>query len=332
MQQLHRLIQNSYAAQALYVLTKHKVFDSLMRGPMTVPALAAKCGLQRRSLEQLLLVAASLGAVRQTGETFAIEDQAFALTRYGRSWLRSYLLLWGEQLNPTFANLEAWATQGVNPFECAHGATIWQFYRQNSEANKRFVDFMDSVSEQYHVPTIVRELRVDGATKLVDVGGGKGALACALLAAHPEMCGVVFDQLGIEQKATERIVRAELTRRCQFVGGSMLESCPAGADLYLIKHVIHDWEDRAAVQILTNVRTAMSHGARLVIVEGILDHDCEDRDTLVTRNLEQMAWTSGKVRTLSEFEALTRAAGLVVSSVTHTAINDLSFINCVRAI
>ena len=86
------------------------------------------------------------------------------------------------------------------------------------------------------------------------------------------------------------------------------------------------------MQILTNVRTAMSHGARLVIVEGILDHDCEDRDTLVTRNLEQMAWTSGKVRTLSEFEALTRAAGLVVSSVTHTEINDLSFINCVRAI
>ena len=103
---------------------------------------------------------------------------------------------------------------------------------------------------------------------------------------------------------------------------------PAGADIYLLKHVIHDWPDGSAKLILGNISAAMVPTSRLVIIEGVLDHDCEDSDTLITRNLEQMVWTDGKVRTMRKFEALTSGAGLRISGVTHTEIDDVSFIEC----
>jgi hypothetical protein len=328
---IYGLIHATYAAYALYVLTTHEVFDALVRGPRTISDLALRCGLQPRSLEQLLLTAVSLGYLRRVGEVVLIENKAFVLTKPSQSWLRSYLLIWGEQMNPAFGHLEAWATKGENPFAAAKGAKLWEFYRQNSKAHERFVEFQDAVTDQVHTPLIASLLEVGDARQMVDVAGGKGSVACSVLAKHPQLHAIVFDQRHMQQAAIDRIERAHLSSRCRFVGGSMLESVPEGADLYLIKHVIHAWPDRGAVQILSNIRSAMPAASRLVLIEGVLDHDCGDSEFLQTRNLEQMAWTDGKVRTLGEFKALTRAAGLEIRAVNHTVVNDLSFLECTRS-
>lgn len=326
---IYKLIQATYATYALYVLTVHEVFDALIRGPRTSPDLALSCGIQTHALEQLLSAAVSLGYLRRMDDAFRIEKKALVLTKAGKSWLRSYILIWGKQLNPAFGHLDAWAAKGENPFAAAKGDKIWDFYRKNSEANALFVEYQDAVTDQVHTPLVSSLLDIGDARHFVDVAGGKGSLACSLLTKHPRLQGTVFDQPHMRQAATHRIEQADLTDRCRFVGGSMLESIPEGADLYLIKHVIHDWPDRGAVQILGNIRSAMSRTSRLVLIEGILDQNCENNEFLQTRNLEQMAWTDGKVRTSGEFEALTRAAGLGINAVQHTEINDLSFIECV---
>ena len=207
------LIHASYATHALYVLAKNDVFDALVRGPVSAPDLASRSGLQQSPLEQLLQVAVGLGFVRRVADGYRIEKKALALTRASRSWLRSYLLLWGEQLNPAFGYLQNWAVAADDPFFNAHGAKIWDFYRQNRTANERFVEFQDAVTDQVHTPLIASRLRVDDARQLVDIAGGKGSLACAILNRHAQLTGVVFDQQHMRAAVTERIRLANLRDR-----------------------------------------------------------------------------------------------------------------------
>src|SRR5262249_3154587 len=147
----------------------------------------------------------------------------------------------------------------------------WEFYRNDSAANERFIDFQDAVSDQMHIPIILRTLKIAEAKHLVDVAGGKGSLACAILTKHGHMEGVVFDQPHMRQAVIDRIGTTNLTGRCQFAEGSMLDFVPGGADLYTIKHAIHDWNDEAVLRIFRNIRKAMPNRARLVVIEGILD-------------------------------------------------------------
>ena len=201
---VYALVQSAHIAHALYVLTKRRVFDSLMR-PSTIAELTMRCGLQELPLAELLGLAVSAGLVQKEGDVHSIVERGYPLTRFSRSWVRSYLLLWGEQLSPAFEKLDDWATTLSNPFEQAHGAKIWDFYRQDAKANERFVEYMDLVSDQGHIPVIVRSLAVGAAKHVVDVGGGKGALLCDLLTRHTHLHGTLFDEQHMQEAANHRI-------------------------------------------------------------------------------------------------------------------------------
>ena len=334
-QHIFDLVQGAYAANALYVLTKAGVFDRLLQGPAGSAAVADELGLDASLLHDLLLFARSIGCIKSKGDTFAITRKSLLLCEKSQSWLRSYLLLWGDQLNPAFAQLGRQLATGENAFALAHGARIWDLYARDPAQHAVFLEHMENVTNQFHVATVAEEFEPGGARRLLDVGGGTGALACALAQRHADLEADVCDQPANAAKAAARIAARALEERCRFVGANIFASVPRGYDLYTIKHVLHDWDDDNAGLILRRIAEALEGDARLVIVEGMLDRSFDggrdESSYLHVRNIEQRVWTPGRVRTRADFDALCAQAGLRIEQVRHSAISDISYLRCVRA-
>jgi hypothetical protein len=161
-----------------------------------------------------------------------------------------------------------------------------------------------------------------GIRTLVDVGGGYGALLPPILKTHPEMRGVVFDQPSCRDGALRLFEKTGLADRCEFVGGTFVESVsPAGADAYILKSVIHDWDDEHSLAILRTIRAAMGERSRLLVVEPIVP-DCPGTSPydamIASTDLNMLVVTGGRERTEAEFRALLDAAGLPVTRIVQT--------------
>jgi len=148
---------------------------------------------------------------------------------------------------------------------------------------------------------------------IADLGAGDGTLSAGLLKRHPGLRAIVFEQPSVIDQARQAMRAQGLTDRCEFVAGSFLEEVPAGADLYLLKSVIHDWDDTAAVRILQNCREGMGYGSsggRLLVIERAMS----DHDPLgaAMRDLTMLVLFGSRDRTSEEYEELMRRAGLQV--------------------
>ena len=157
-----------------------------------------------------------------------------------------------------------------------------------------------------------------GMRAVIDVGGGEGALLTGILHAYPNLRGTVFDLPRLEQGAARQIAAAGLADRCEFVGGDFFAAVPAGFDAYLLKHVIHDWDDASALRILESCRRAMGPEARLLIVEGVYPPRIDDSPNgrgAAANDVNMMVCTGGRQRSEAEFRALYDAAGLRLARI-----------------
>ena len=149
---------------------------------------------------------------------------------------------------------------------------------------------------------------------IVDVGGGNGALLAAVLARHPAVRGVLFDQPHVVDKAGD--VLAPVAERAEVVAGDFFGSVPDGADAYLLKMIVHDWEDDEAIAILRTIRS--SGGGTILVVERIVGPPNETPEAKLS-DLNMLVAPGGKERTLEEFEALFAAGGYALAGETPTA-------------
>jgi len=172
---------------------------------------------------------------------------------------------------------------------------------------------------------IVRTYDFSQVNRLVDVGGGHGVLACAVLEANPHMHGVVFDLPGVIEGARTRVTEAGLTDRCELVAGDFFEAVPAGGDAYVLSWILHDWDDQSALRILANCRAAMGDAGRLLVIELIVPSDDErqrspDIEWLVkTTDIEMLAVVGGRERTAAEYGELFAAAGFELTRIVPLA-------------
>jgi orsellinic acid C2-O-methyltransferase len=154
---------------------------------------------------------------------------------------------------------------------------------------------------------------------LLDVGGGDGTLLAAILAATPSLRGVLLDTAAGLAEAPKRLSAAGLGDRCELVQGDFFESVPSSADAYLMKSIIHDWDDDRCVRILENCRRAMPQDGAVLIVEPVLPSKAEPSFAMlgvIMSDLNMLVSTGGRERTEAEFASLLRAAGLQLKSVT----------------
>ena len=152
-----------------------------------------------------------------------------------------------------------------------------------------------------------------GLHTVVDVGGGNGTLLAGILKATPELRGVLFDLPHVAARARDRLAEHGLLDRCSVVGGDFFEEVPRGADAYLLKHVIHDWDDASARRILETCRRAMAPGSKLLIVEGVypvrIDASRASRSA-ASNDVNMLVCTGGRQRAEVEFRELYERAGL----------------------
>jgi 16S rRNA G1207 methylase RsmC len=156
-----------------------------------------------------------------------------------------------------------------------------------------------------------------GIGTLADIGGGNGSVLTALLRRYPAMQSILFDLPGVVERAKANIEAADLERRCQVVAGNFFEVVPPGADAYLMRHIIHDWDDDKAITILRHCRRAMGQGGKLLVVEGVVPPGNEPSHSKFF-DLAMMVLPGGMERTEEEYRHLFEAAGLRLTRIVPT--------------
>ena len=306
--ELRRLVNSYQLSQAIHVAAVLGIADLLADGPRSSDELAAATETDRRALYRLLRALAAFGLLHEG------EQRRFSLTELGdplRTDAPESVAGWAafvgrRNVRDAWSSLLESIRTGENSFKLAHGISVWEYRAQHREEGEIFDRAMAS-STQVVTRSLIEAYDFGRFGTIVDVGGGNGSLLRALLAEYPSLNGVLFDQ--------EHVVEGvDLGERGQVVAGSFFESVPAGGDAYLLKWIIHDWEDEEALAILRNVRR--NPGA-LLVVERIVDPPNEGPETKLG-DLNMLVGPGGQERTREEFEALFEAAGYELVGDTST--------------
>jgi hypothetical protein len=315
-EQLRRLGMGFQVSQAIHVAARLGIADLLLDGPRTSDELAAATDTHADSLYRLLRALATIGVLHEQPRG------RFALTPMGerlRSDVEGSFAGWARFMGRPYF-WEAWTAlehsvrTGENAFRAVHGTDVWTYRSQHPDESAIFDGAMASRTGAANC-SILAAYDFSRFGIVADIGGGNGTLLAALLAANPQMRGILFDQPHVVAGAAD--VLAPVANRCKVVGGSFFESVPGAADAYLLKWIIHDWEDSESVAILSACRAAMDGGSVLVI-ERIVGPPNEDPDTAFS-DLNMLVAPGGRERTLGEFERLFAAAGLALQGTTSTA-------------
>jgi hypothetical protein len=168
-------------------------------------------------------------------------------------------------------------------------------------------------------PSLLATYDFAGVETLADIGGGRGALLAAVLNAYPSIRGTLFDLPHVVSGAVDELRTGTLAERCDIIGGDAFASVPEGRDLYLMRAVIHDWDDDDAVAILQVCRQAVPATGRLLLVERILgEGDSPQRKATVFSDLNMLVAPGGRERTREEFEGMLDHAGFALHRVAPT--------------
>lgn len=284
------------------------VIEKLGSAPVDSDQLARVVGAHEPSLRRLMRGLASLGIVRG-------DAAGYQLTPMGRLLLRDaapfadLAALIAEEHAPAWAKLAECVQTGRPAFDIAFGQDTWRHRDEHPHLSESFNRIM--VANQVEALGRVQDaFDFAGCRLLIDVGGGHGQLMSEILARHPSLSGVVFDRPAVLDGARALLNDAGVLDRCRLVGGSFLESVPQGGDVYILQHVLHDWNDRECGRVLRNCRAAMPGNGILLVVENLIpEHDAAPSD-LVMLDLQMMVMLGGRERTLGEYRQLLRAAGL----------------------
>jgi ubiquinone/menaquinone biosynthesis C-methylase UbiE len=316
-EQISRMLTGYWISQALYVAAKLGLADLLKDGPRNADDLASATQSQPRALYRLLRGLASVGA-------FAEDDHhRFSLTPLGnclRSDVpgsqRSLAIMTGEEHYHAFGQLLYSVQTGKIAFDKLFGMPVFDFLQQHPEQAKIFDEAMVGVHGR-ETAAMLAAYDFSGIKVLADVGGGNGSVLTAILKQYPEMRGILFDLPGVIERAKANIKAAGLADRCQAIGGSFFESVPSGADAYLMRHIIHDWDTEKAKKILKNIHRAMGKEGKLLVVESVIPPGNAPSFAKLL-DLTMLVIPGGEERTEQEYRKLYEAAGFLLRRIVAT--------------
>jgi len=316
------MLDGGRVVQALYATAALGIADALGSGTKDGGALAAAVGAEAASLRRLLRALVSLGVVDEELEgRFRLTPLGALLRADVPDSLRAAVLLYGGRRHWT-----SWGrlTDSVRTGKPAFGApapdVFVEMARRDPEGAALFNDAMTALSGPVRA-AVLDAYDFSRFRSVVDVGGGHGALLSSLLIAHPDLRGVLFDIAPVIDGARAPIAAAGLADRCELVAGDMFAAVPRGGDAYLLKWVVHDWDDEASVRLLTRCREAMAAHARLLIVERVVPEAgaaVETARASFLSDLNMLVLSGGRERSEAEYRGLLSAAGLDLVRIVPT--------------
>lgn len=317
--QLRWLIDANWTTQAIAVAVLLRLPDMLGGAPRSALALARQAACHPQSLLRLLRALTSIGILAQDDAgDFSLTDMGLLLRPDAPDSLAAWAELCGTTAWAAWGRLRECVRSGESARKQLGGDDGFKHLEQDAEAARLFNRAMTELSRSVAV-AVVRDVRFSGAERVVDVGGGLGTLLSAVLAAYPRMRGVLFDMAHAIGPARVHLAEAGVAMRCEWVVGSFFDTVPAGADVYLLKSVLHDWPDEDCATILARCAQAMASHARLLIVErvvpGKLSVSVSVQDQGIARmDLNMLIRQGGQERTLEQYRALVAGAGLRLSA------------------
>jgi O-methyltransferase domain/Dimerisation domain len=305
-----------------------RIAELLAAGPASAEELAARAGVDAASLRRVLRGLVTLGVFsRQRDGRFCNNRMSLALLPQAPVSLRDGALYFGSA-----SQLRAWeelerivsrgsagsgGASGESGFENVHGMSTWDWFENHPEESAAFAGTMVGITRLY-APGVATAYPFGELRRLCDVGGGHGDLLAEVLLRHPHLEAVLLDAGSVLATAQPFLAARGVLERVELLAGSFFDAVPAGCDAYLLKNILHDWDDRRAARILDNCRRVMQPGQRVLVVEAVVEPD-STRGIGPLSDLQMMVVCSGgRERSRAEYAHLFDQTGLRLRRVVPT--------------
>jgi len=312
-----KILEGFWLSRSVYAAAKLGLADLLHDGALTAEELASATGTHAPSLYRLLRALAGAGVFEED------ERRRFSLTALGATLstdapgsLRFIMIEeLGENHYPAWEKLLYSLKTGAIAFHHVFGKSKWQYMTEHDDEARIFDQAMAGFG-MAAAAALVEAYDFSGCRKVVDVGGGNGSLLAAILKANPQVRGVLFDLPHVVEAARTHLESEGVISRSEVVGGDFFQSAPP-ADMYVLRWIIHDWDDERSVAILKHCRNAMAGSGKLLLVESVLK---PGRETTFTKflDLNMLVMTGGRERTEAEYANLLMAGGLQLTRIIPT--------------
>ena len=316
--QVLRMWQGSLVERMLRVAAEHDIWSRLQDGPRTTAELAAATGTHEDSLGRLLRALAGLGLLGSDAQGWALTPLGAAAGDLGVP------LRWFE---PVIAALGSTVETGRPAMVTVHGCTAFEYLAQHPDEAAEF-DALMTLINSGEPEAVADAYDFAGARRVVDVGGGTGTLLAEVLRRNPKLDGVLFDVPETAARAASEL--GAYAGRCETVAGDFFQAVPAGADVYLLSHVLHDWSAPQALAILARVREGIAHDGKLVVVENVMPSDDTPHPARMVDMTMLMITDGGRERTEDEYADLLARAGFRLERVipTRSSVSVLEAVPC----
>lgn len=314
---LTRMVAAAGLSRVICTLAELGVADHVDAEPRPVAALAAAVHAHERSLYRILRLAASYGVFEeQPGRQFAHT----ALSRKMRTDSPGSFRAAGRMFHrifPAWEGIHAAVTSGEPSFASVYGKGLFEFVGEHPDLAPIFDAGMTSF-HGHETAAMLDAYDFSGIETLADIGGGNGSLISAVLTRYPALRGILFDLGHVTGRAQAALAQAGVSDRCTLIEGNFFESVPAGADAYLMRHIIHDWTDEQSVQILSNIRKVIPRHGRLLLVEFDL-LDANQAGVGKDADMVMLAFPAGLERTQQEYADLYLRSGFEFTRAVATS-------------
>ena len=307
---LYELFQHFYLLPPLYVAAELDLATLMAKGPKKLDDLARQTGTNADALYRVLRALASYGIFKETsGKVFRLTPLTKPLLT-GKGSIRHMILQHlGSENWLALGNLMHTVKTGVNAFEHVHGLPIYQYLDEHPDHYAVFERSMADLSD-LGISPVLQRYSFHSFQTIADIGGGEGSLLCGILKRNPSARGIIFDVSSALSKTNDKIISSRLTERMKVIPGDFFQSVPVIADAYLLKNILHNWDDTSCLIILRNLRMVMGSHAKLIIIEMILPPD-NAFSTAKLIDIQMLAtMPGGRERTLEEYRSLLHTAGL----------------------
>jgi O-methyltransferase domain len=315
---VYLMCQGAIVTTAISLAAELGIADLLAGGPRGSAELAHATSAHPDSLYRLLRLLSSVGIFTE------IQTDRFALTPLGEclrtgapNSMRSWARMAG--IKPrlrTFAEALQSIRTGEPIFQQVNGMEFFDYLAAHPKEGEIFNGAMNDAAQMISA-AVVQAYDFSGFNQVMDVGGGHGTLITAILQGHPQLNGILFDLPHVAESARKPLAAAGLADRCQIVGGDFFKSLPAGADAYILRWIVHDWDRPRALAILRSCRQAMKKTSRLLLVETIIP---EGNELHLGKFVDFIMLTThgGRERTEDEYRDLLQEAGFCLNQVVPT--------------
>ena len=312
------LIMGFRTTQLICVAARLGIADVLEAGPQDAAAIAGAVGANPAALYRLLRALASLGILAESpGCRFELTPLGDTLRSGAPASLHELGRLYGEDwVWRAYGDTLHSVMTGRPAFDRVHGESLFDYLEGHPEAAASFDRGMTAYSAQ-EAEAVLSAYDFAGAGTVVDVGGGQGTLLAAIVQSASRARGILFEQHDVIERARAVIAEAGVGDRCALMAGDFFERIPEGGDLYVLKSVLHNWDDDRSATILKRCRDVMRPGSRVLIIERLVPESTEPSEAKLF-DINMLVMVGGRERTRAEYARLLEAAGLELARVIPT--------------